>query len=60
MSEQVLLFVAVTVTVGLVSLAVSGESKRSLVREFVSYLAIVVGGIALFTGGIVALSAAFQ
>ena len=60
MISQILLFVAVTVVVGLVNLISSEPLERSPAREFASYFLVVTGGIALFTAAIVTISVAFQ
>ena len=60
MIVHILLFVAITVIVGLVNLVLSHPLEHPPHKEFLSYLGVVVGGIAAFTCLIVATSALFQ
>lgn len=57
---QVLLFVTIIVIVGKVNLIISEPLERSPGREFLSYFAVVGGGIAVFTAIIVVVSLLFQ
>ncbi len=60
MITQILLFLAISVVVGQVNLIISEPLDRSAIRELISYLVVVVGGIAAFTAVIVVVSALFQ
>ena len=59
-SPEIGLFLLITWVVGLVNVAISEPVERSPVREFVSYLVVVVGGITAFTTVIVVSSGLFQ
>ncbi len=60
MLMQILLFVTIIVIVGKVNLLISQPLERSPLREFISYFAVVGGGIAVFTAIIVVVSMLFQ
>ena len=60
MFMQILLFVTIIVIVGKVNLIISEPFERSTAREFLSYFAVVGGGIAVFTAIIVVVSMFFQ
>ncbi len=60
MIKEILLFLLITLVVGLVNLNISEPLERSPRREFLSYVAVVVGGIAGFTAVIVVISILFQ
>ena len=60
MITQIVLFLVVTLVVGLVNLIIAEPLERSPVREMISYSGVVVGGIALFTAAVVVISMLFQ
>ena len=60
MIAEIVLFLVVTAAVGLVNLILSLPLERSPKRELASYVGVVMGGIAAFTLGIVAVSYFFQ
>ena len=60
MIPEISLFVTITSLVGLVNVILAQPLEKSPGREFVSYLGVVVGGIATFTAIIVLVSIWFQ
>ena len=59
-APEIGLFLLITFVVGLVNVAISDPVDRSPVREFISYLVVVVGGITVFTTAIVVSSGLLQ
>lgn len=53
-------FLFIGIVVGLVTLSLSEPLERPLWREFVSFLGVVMGSIALFTVFVVVFAAALQ
>lgn len=60
MMVQILTFLAITACAGAVNLIISGPFERPLRQEILSFLGVVVGGIAAFTALIVVISVLFQ
>ena len=60
MIPQILLFVLIIVFVGWINLQIADSLEQSESKELGSYVVVVGGGIALFTGAIVIVSEIFQ
>lgn len=60
MIQQMLLFVLISLVVGLVNLTLGQPTQRSAARELLGYALVVIGGIAAFTAAIVVIAALFQ
>ncbi|HIA28574.1 MAG TPA: hypothetical protein EYN79_10780 [Planctomycetes bacterium] len=59
MTVHILLFITLSLAVGVVHLVASGPHKRSFRGEMISYSITVLGGIVVFTAVIVILTAIF-
>ncbi len=60
MITVILMFLAVTLVIGLVNLIISEPLERPPLRELGSYLGVVVGGISMFTALVVVIAILFQ
>ncbi len=60
MTTQIALFLLISTVVGIVNLLISQPLERPFVREFISFVWVVIGGIVGFTAAIVIVSALFQ
>ncbi|MEM7168046.1 MAG: hypothetical protein AAF581_21520 [Planctomycetota bacterium] len=60
MISQIICFIIITLCAGAVNLLISEPFQRTLREEIISFLGVVVGGIATFTALVVVISVLFQ